>query len=136
MLIRLATKSDLSYIMHALAPKKIEYIKPSQAKQDIEQNRLYVLEHNNKIIAQCALVSEAQFNYVAIKRMTIYNNSLKFKGVANIFIEYFNTLNLSLGATPWTDNEKMKHILIKNGFQYQYTFLEKYEFFLKKHLTN
>lgn len=43
MYIRLATIEDYNYIAHALAPKRIDYIKPSQAKEDISAARLYVI---------------------------------------------------------------------------------------------
>lgn len=131
MTIRLATINDISYITHALAPKRIDYNKPSQARADISANRLYLLEHEGKVVAQCALVEETAYNYTAMKRMVVYNKASKVKGVADAFIKYFSTLGVAIGATPWTENEKIKHILKKNGFEYQYTFLEKYEFFLK-----
>ena len=131
MFIRLATETDIPYITHALAPKRIDYIKPSQARADIKAQRLYVIDLNGKPIAQCSLVEEAEFGYVALKRMTIYNQATKVKGIADMFITHFSSLNLPIGATPWTENERMKHILLKNGFKYQYTFAEKYEFFLK-----
>lgn len=131
MYIRLATEKDIPYITHALAPKKIDYIKPSQVREDIKANRLYVIDLNGKPIAQCALVEETNHHYTAMKRMVIYNKTTKVKGVADSFIAYFSQLNRPIGATPWAENTKIKYILTKNGFKYQYTFLEKYEFFLK-----
>ena len=132
MFIRLATAADIPYITHALAPKQIDYIKPSQARADIEGGRLYVLEHEGQLIAQCALVREERYDYTAMKRMVAYNRSCKVRGVADRFIAYFVAMGHTLGATPWSENEKVKHILIKNGFVYQYTFMDKYEFFLRK----
>lgn len=129
--IRLATENDIPYITHALAPKRIDYIKPSQAREDIKAQRLYVIELEGKPIAQCSLVEETEFGYTAMKRMTVYNKSLKVKGIADLFISYFAKFNKPIGATPWTENTRMKYILTKNGFKYQYTFAEKYEFFLK-----
>jgi N-acetylglutamate synthase-like GNAT family acetyltransferase len=132
MFIRLATTADISYITHALAPKQIDYIKPNQARADVESGRLYVLEHEGQLIAQCALVREERYNYIAIKRMVAYKRSCKVRGVADKFITHFINMGHTLGATPWTENERMKHILTKNGFVYQYTFMDKYEFFLRK----
>lgn len=132
MYIRLATIEDYNYIAHALAPKRIDYIKPSQAKEDISAARLYVIVDGQKPIAQCALVDETEYNYTAMKRMVIYRKANRGRGVADMFIEFFSRLNQPIGATPWTENERMKHILRKHGFEYQYTFSEKYEFFLKK----
>lgn len=136
MYITLATTEHISYITHALAPKQIDYIKPSQVKEDILQGRLYVIIHEGKPIGQCALVEEKTHNYLAMKRMVVYRKDCQVRGIANMFIEYFAQLDCPIGATPWSENEKMKYILRKNGFEYQYTFLEKYEFFLKKPLTN
>jgi len=47
-------------------------------------------------------------------------------------IDYVLSLGLgTYGATPWNDNPTMIHIFIKRGFQYQYTFKEKYDFYKK-----
>ena len=131
MFIRLATADDYCYISHALASKAIDYNKPSQAKADIAAGRLYVLVEDGKVIAQCALVEERDFNYTAMKRMLVYRKENCGKGAMHMFIEFFSQLGCTLGATPWTENERTKHILRKHGFVYQYTFAEKYEFFLK-----
>lgn len=136
MYIRLATEADYNYISHALARKAIDYIRPSQAKEDIANSRLYVIIENEKPIAQCALVAETAYNYTAMKRMVIYRKENCGRGLADILIEHFSSMNLAIGATPWTENERIKHILRKHGFEYQYTFSEKYEFFLKNPLTN
>ena len=132
MTVRLATAADIPYITHALASKQIDYIKPSQARADIVSGRLYVLEHEGQLLAQCALVPEEQYNYTALKRMVAYKRSCKVKGIADKFINHFVTMGHTLGATPWSENNKMKHILTKHGFEYQYTFMNNYEFFLRK----
>jgi N-acetylglutamate synthase-like GNAT family acetyltransferase len=136
MYIRLATTADISYITHALARKAINYIKPSTVREDIIANRLYVVIENEKPIAQCALVTEVNYNYTAMKRMVIYRKENCGRGLADMLIEHFSSMNLAIGATPWAENERIKHILRKHGFEYQYTFSEKYEFFLKNPLTN
>ena len=136
MYIRLATEADYNYISHALARKAIDYIRPSQAKEDIANSQLYVIIENEKPIAQCALVAETAYNYTAMKRMVIYRKENCGRGLADMLIEHFSSMNLAIGATPWTENERIKHILRKHGFEYQYTFSEKYEFFLKNPLTN
>lgn len=131
MIIRLATEKDCSYIVHALARKGIDYIKPSHAKTDIAAGRLYVIEDEGKILAQCALVEEVEHGYTAMKRMVIYRKENGGKGISSMFIQFFSTLNRPIGATPWAENKRMKHILRKHGFVYQYTFEKNYEFFLK-----
>ena len=131
MFIRLATIDDYTYISHALTRKAIDYIKPSHAKMDIAEARLYVVEDEGKVIAQCALVEETDYGYIAMKRMVIYRKENNGRGISSMFIKFFSQFDCAIGATPWTENERMKHILRKHGFEYQYTFAENYEFFLK-----
>ena len=133
MKIRLAESTDYKRIAMALRNKHIEYITPAHAREDIANHRLYVVEEDGMIIAQCALVEEPAHHYHAIKRLVIYNRKNCGRGIARQFIRYFCAMNLpALGCTPWTDNQKMKYLLVSNGFEYQYTFLENYEFFLKR----
>ena len=56
MIIRYATSADLKSITCALRNKKINYNTPAQAREDVRQNRLFVIENNGALIAQCALV--------------------------------------------------------------------------------
>lgn len=129
-MIRLATIDDYNYISHALARKAVPYMSPTHAKADISRGQMYVKILNNKIVAQCSLVPEPLYNYTALKRMIIYRKENCGKHIADEFIQYFLALGLPLGATPWAENTKVKHILEKAGFTYQYTFLDNYEFYL------
>lgn len=130
-MIRLATMADYPYISHALARKAIPYMKPSHAKGDIINGRMYVKVINGKVVAQCSLVEEPNYHYTALKRMLIYRKENCGKHIADEFIQFFSTFNIPLGATPWSENVKVKHILEKAGFRYQYTFLTNYEFYFK-----
>lgn len=133
MKIRLAETTDYKRIAMALRNKHIEYITPAHAREDIANRRLYVVEEDGKIIAQCALVEEPAHHYHAIKRLVIYNRKNCGRGIAQRFIRYFCAMDLpALGCTPWSDNKTMKHLLSRNGFEYQYTFLNCYEFFVKR----
>ena len=133
MKIRLANPADYKRIAMALRNKHIDYITPAHAREDIQKRRLYVIEDEGVVIAQCALVHEPNHNYHAIKRLVIYNRKNCGRGIAQRFIRYFCAMNLpALGCTPWSDNETMKHLLSRNGFEYQYTFLNCYEFFVKR----
>ena len=130
--IRLATKSDYKSISMSLRNKRISYITPTQAKSDIENNRLFVMVENNKILGQCALVYEPNYSYYAIKRLVVYNKKNCGRGIAERFIKYLSDNTSSdIGCTPWSDNLAMKKLLLRNGFKYQYTFLKNYEFFKK-----
>ena len=131
-MIRLATMIDYSYISHALAAKALPYITPTQTKEDILNSRLYVKVIDGKVVAQCALVPEPNYNYTAMKRMIIYRKENHGKHIANEFIDFFCEFTPIIGATPWAENGRIKHILEKAGFRYQYTFLTNYEFYLKR----
>lgn len=132
MIIRIATKTDYRKIACSLNNKHINYITSSHAKEDIENGRLFIIEEEEKIIAQCALVYEEQYNYYAIKRLVVYNQKNCGRGIAQKFISFFCNKNLpALGCTPWTDNIAMKKLLERNGFIYQYTFMENYQFYKK-----
>ena len=130
MMIRLATKADYKGVACSLRNKNIEYITSSHAKNDIENQCLFVMEEEGKIIAQCALVREAAYNYYAIKRLVVYNKKNCGRGIAEKFITFFCEKDIpTLGCTPWKDNAVMKKLLERNGFVYQYTFLENYQFY-------
>lgn len=132
MIIRIATKTDYRKIACSLNNKHINYITSSHAKEDIENSRLFVVEEEGKIIAQCALVYEEEYNYYAIKRLVVYNQKNYGRGIAQKFISFFCNKNLpALGCTPWADNIVMKKLLERNGFVYQYTFMENYQFYKK-----
>lgn len=132
MYIRKAIEQDKISIIRSLQNKHIDYITTFHAKEDIKNNRLFVMIENDKIIAQCVLFEEKNYNYYAIKRLCVYNKKNNGHGIANQFINYFiNNIKGNLGCTPWEDNKIMRHLLEKNGFIYQYTFLKNYTFYLK-----
>lgn len=130
--IRYATQADAMRIMRALQNKKIDYNTPSQAKEDILNNRLIIAVINNKIVGQVALVPKKKFNYTGVCRICIYSKRNEGKGIASALLEYVCGLGIEdLGATPWDINSSMCHLFEKFGFEYQYTFLEHYKFYKK-----
>lgn len=130
MIIRIANKSDYRGVACSLTNKNIPYISSAHAKNDIESNRLFVMEEDGKVIAQCALVYESLYNYYAIKRLVVYNKKNCGRGIAQQFISFFCAMDLpALGCTPWADNVVMKKLLERNGFVYQYTFMGNYQFY-------
>ena len=131
--IQKATMKDLRSISASLQNKKIPYLTPSHAELDIANGNLWVIRQNGKPIAQCALVYEENYHYHAMKRLVVYNKKNCGQGIANAFVEYFVKQNYpTLGCTPWADNRRMINILLSFGFEYQYTFLENYCYFVKK----
>lgn len=130
MIIRFATEKDKLSAIRSLQKNQTNYNTVAQLKEDISLNRLIVAENNGKLLAKCALVEETSYNYMAIKRLCVFSKKSKGKGIASALIKYVISLNLGvLGATPWKDNEATRHILEKNGFEFQYTFLDNYCFY-------
>lgn len=131
--IRFATIKEIKSITMSIRNKKIDYNTPSMVKKDIEESRLIIAVEDNKILGQLALVDEPRFSYVAIKRLCVYNKKNKGKGIASALIKYAcDYTNKPIGASPWTDNSASISLFKKHGFEYQYTYLEKYNFYLKK----
>lgn len=129
--IRMAKPTDLKSICMSLYNKKIDYITPESAREDVKNNRLYLLVEDGKILGQCALKYQNQYGepYYAVQRLVLYNNRNTGKHIAETFLEYFLSLHLGkLGVTPWSDNVKMKHILAKKGFTFQYQIDKNFEF--------
>ena len=132
MIIRFATLSDTIHVVRSLQNKKIEYNTVEQAKSDIEQKRLLVAVIDNKIVGSIAIVPEPAYSYTALKRLCVYNKKYRGRGIANQLITTATNLTPGpVGATPWANNPATIHLFEKNGFVYQYTFLEKYQFYLK-----
>ena len=132
MIIRYATSADLKSITCALRNKKINYNTPAQAREDVRQNRLFVIENNGALIAQCALVFDNTRKEYYMKRLCVYNKKRACKGIAQMFIDFFFSLGIaSLSATPWDENKVMIHVLEKNGFEFQYRVLENYLYYKK-----
>lgn len=130
MIIRFATENDKLSAIRSLQKNQTSYNTVAQLKEDIALNRLIVVENNGKLLAKCAIVEEPLYNYIAIKRLCVFSKKSKGKGIASALINHITSLNLGvLGATPWEDNEATKHILEKNGFKFQYTFLNNYCFY-------
>ena len=133
MTIRFATANDKIHIIRSLQNKKIEYNTTAQAKTDIENGRLLIAVIDNKIVGSLAIVPEPSYSYTALKRLCVYNKKYRGKGIANQLIATASTfVSGPVGATPWANNPATIHLFEKNGFTYQYTFLENYNFYLKK----
>ena len=131
--IRQATQTDYIHIVRAIQNKHISFITPAHIKEDIKNNRQYVLAENNHIIGIISLVYDPIYKYYAIKRLCILNKKNNGKGYGKMLLSYLATLPLNnIGCTPWIDNYKMKHLLETLGFKLQYIFDEKWCFYLKR----
>lgn len=133
MTIRFATKNDTIRIIRSIQNKHMNYNTPTHVKADIAAGRLVIIEENGKLLGSCAIVKETNRGYTAIKRVCVYSKKSQGKGVAQALIAFVCSLGLgTLGATPWNDNPTMCHIFQKFGFEYQYTFQQYYEFYLRR----
>ena len=130
--IRYAGAADTIHVVRSLQNKNIAYNTTEQAKEDIAAGRLLVAEIDGRLVGSIAIVPEPNYNYTALKRLCVYNKKDHGKGIANELIKTAASLvNGPVGGTPWTTNPITTHLFEKNGFIYQYTFAEKYQFFLK-----
>lgn len=130
--IRKGTTADVLSLTRRIQNKHIEFISVDQMKEDIKNNRLYLLENNNNLIAMVSIIYDTNYNYNAMKRLIIFNKKNCGKGYANILINYLSNRIENIGCTPWTDNFAMQKLLERNGFEFQYLFNEKWMFYLKK----
>ena len=132
MIVRFATPADTIRIIRAIQNKRMDYNTPQDVREDVEARRLIVAEENGKLLGSVAIVYKAHRGYYAIMRMCVYAKTSVGKGVASTLIDYVLALGLgTYGATPWNDNLAMIHIFVKRGFEYQYTFKKKYDFYKK-----
>lgn len=130
--IRFATLEDTLSIVRSLQNKHIDYNTPAMVKEDIKNHRLVIAIDNNKIVGQIALVYEQNYSYTSLKRLCVYNNKNKGKGIASALVQFAcETVRTPLGASPWTENTACINLFKKFGFKYQYTYLENYNFYLK-----
>lgn len=130
MVIRYATKEDLLSAVRSLQKNQTFYNTTSHLKEDIEKNRLIIIEENGKLLGSCALVYEENWDYLAIKRLNVYAKKSRGKGYADKLIKYVISLNLgTLGSTPWKENMVARHLFEKNGFTLQYDFMDNYCFY-------
>ena len=132
MTIRYALPSDTLHIIRAIQNKKMDYNTAQDVKVDVAAHRLVVAVEGDKILGSVAIVYKPHRGYFAIMRMCVYSKTSKGKGVASALIDFVLALELGeYGATPWSDNPAMIHILVKRGFVYQYTFNENYNYYKK-----
>ena len=130
-MIRKAEQKDLKSICMSIYNKKLNYITVNSVKEDYRNNNLYIIEENGKILGQCALVPKGR--YYAMQRLVLYNQKNIGKRITTQFINYFISIGIDcIGVTPWSDNCKMKSLLKKNGFEYQYQIDKNYEFWIKR----
>ena len=131
--LRKATIRDYRWIMNALCIKQIPFCTNEQVKVDFEHDRLYAIVEGDKVLATVSLVEEPTYAYTAIKRMCILNKKNCGKGIARFAIhEIQHYAKGRIGATPWDDNMKMRHLLESEGFRMQYVFAEKWCFYTKE----
>ena len=129
--IKFADTNDLEQIK--TIDTNLPYISSFLLQADVITKRLLVGVEAGKIIATAALVPEPNYNYTAIKRLYI-DPSYNGRGYAQQMIEYITAQyqEEKIGATPWTTNGAMRHILEKQDFHLEYIFNEKWCFYLKQ----
>lgn len=130
MQIRFANENDKLSAIRSLQRNQTPFCTTAQLKEDLSLGRLIVAEENGKLLGSCAIVKEDNWDYTAIKRLIVYSKKSRGKGIADKLIKYVISLNLGvIGGTPWRDNAITRHLFEKNGFEFQYIFMENYCFY-------
>lgn len=129
-MIRKATNKDIKSLTRHLQNKNIDYLTLDHMRNDIANNSMYVLEINNVLIACCSIV-ETEFAWLGVKRFCIFNKKNNGKGYCEQMLKELTNDNQTYCITPWSDNQPMKHIVEKVGFEYKYTFNKKWLCYLK-----
>ena len=130
MTVSYATQKEKLSVIRCLQNKQKDYMTVPHIKQDIDLGRLVICKDDKgKVIGFIAIENKPQ--YVAIKRALVPNKKNHGKGVMDKLVQFVcgQDFGQPLGATPWADNEPMKRILQRNGFHYQYTFNEVWEYY-------
>lgn len=131
--IRKATQADLIHIIRAIQNKRIGYITPAHAREDVKSGRQFIMVENGKVVAILSLVYDQEHGYFAMKRLLIPNRKNCGKGYAQEMIRFVSAqAQGKVGCTPWADNHAMRHTLEKLGFSLEYIFSEKWCFYSKK----
>ena len=128
--IRFANENDKLSAIRSLQKNQTPFCTTAQLKEDLSLGRLIVAEENGKLLGSCAIVEEPNWEYTAIKRLIVYSKKSRGKGIADKLIKYVISLNLGTsGGTPWRNNTVTRHLFEKNGFVFQYCFMENYCFY-------
>lgn len=127
------TRKDYKGIALALRNKKdeIDYITPKHIKEDIEQERLFCIREEGKIVCIGALVFDERHNATYIKRVMVLNKKNEGKGYAKKMIRDLSRLQEKVCITPYRDNEPMIKILVDLGFKLIKTFGENFLLYQK-----
>ena len=132
MTIRYATQADQIHIIRSIQNKHMDFNTVEDVKNDIACGNLIVAEDQGKLLGSIVVKYKPHRNYYAIMRGCVYNKKNYGKRIISTLIDYVLALNLgTYGATPWNDNPAIIKVFQKRGFQYQYTFNEKYDFYKK-----
>lgn len=131
--LMLAMGKDVSKVCNAVKKKGIAFIMPDMIIDDHFHRRLFVVKEGQKVLATLSLVPEPEYHYIAIKRLCILNKKNCGKGIARFAIqEAQKKVRGKIGCTPWTGNDKMRHLVETEGFKLEYIFNEHWCFYSKE----
>lgn len=127
------TRKDYKGIALALRNKKdeINYITPKHIKEDIEQERLFCIKEEGKIVCIGALVFDEKHNATYIKRVLVLNKKNEGKGYTKKMIRDLSRLQDKVYVTPYKDNKPMIKILTDLGFRFVKAFDEMFTLYKK-----
>ena len=132
-MIRKANNNDYIRIVRVIQNKHINYITPAHVKEDIKNNRMFVMIIDEKIVAILSMVFDNDYKYYAMKRLCVLNKKNRGKGYARELLQFVSLqARGKVGCTPWIDNNAMRHILESMGFKLEYIFDECWCFYSKE----
>lgn len=125
--LRKANLYEVRNVARVVGRKHFDYITVNHLVRDYNNNQLYVVVEEEKILAIVSLVPEPEYEYIAIKRLCVLNKGNCGKGIGSFAVRELSKVvsGERVGATPWTDNIAMRNLLESEGYQLQYVFNER-----------
>lgn len=118
MTVQFATVGDTLSIVRSFQNKQTDYMTTSHIKDDILNCRLIVCKEDNKIVGFLALEDKPEHGYTGIRRACVPNKKNRGRGIMNELVRFAvqQSTAYPLGATPWTTNPAIIHVLGKEWF--------------------
>ncbi len=116
--IRQANQKDYKSLISSInRGAKVDFITSIQLKHDLQNNELYVLEVDNKIVAIFSIVYDVTYQALYIKRLKVLNKNNLGKGYATDIIKYVSEQPYKVSVTPWESNHAIIKVLKRFNFE-------------------
>ena len=132
LLLHINTSERFSEILELLLKiEPIDYATPNHFLQDFLVGDLYAVvdSEDSNIKAIGTLFYDDTFQLSYIKRVVSFHRG---SGYAKEIIRELASLRERVAITPFIDNHQMIKIVESLGFEFKYTFLDNYAFYIKE----